>query len=137
MRFFRRHSGYRTFLMVMTLLGLLLQAESAFACQMMDAAGPAKECCCGDKPVVPISHQHADQRLCCDFSFELSFKNSYDDSSPLLVSVQSGHSPPLYAAPGYTLNGSSHERAGVTWRRDFDPAHPGTQTYLTTLRLRI
>lgn len=137
LRFFRCHSGYRPLLVAITLLGLLLQAESAFACRMMEDAGPSKECCCGDKPAVPTSHQHADQRPCCDFSLELSFKSSDDDSSPLLISTQSGNSPPLYAAPGYTFSGSPRELAGTIWRRDFDPGHPGTQTYLTTLRLRI
>ena len=141
MNFFRRHSVYRTLLVVITLLGLLLQAESAFACQMMEDAGPAKECCCGDKATTPNpepDHQ-PDQSPCCDFSLELSFKNSHDgSSSPLLISTQPDHSPPLQAIPSYTLAWSGQDTSRMpAWRRDFDPGHSGTHTYLNTLRLRI
>lgn len=141
MNFFRRHSGYRTLLVVTTLLGLLLQVQTAFACQMMDAAGPAKACCCGDKATHPNPEpdHEPDQSPCCDFSLELSFKNIHDGSSPpLLISTQPDHSPPVYAIPSYTLAWSEPGTLRApAWRRDFAPARSGTHTYLATLRLRI
>lgn len=141
MFFSKRHSVYRTLLSITMLFGLLLQVEPAFACQMEEKAGPAKECCCIDNTTAPNpdSDPAVDQNPCCDFSLELSFKNSQNGSSaPLLISTRSDHSPPVQAISGYVPVGSGPDAGRMpAWRRDFDPAHSGTHTYLTTLRLRI
>lgn len=136
-RFFKRHSAHRTLLVIVTVLSLLVQVQSTFACAMMDDSGPAKECCCGHKSTAP--NPDSDQSPCCDFSLDLSFKNSQDGSAPLVLPLQLDLSPPVYAIPSYTLAWTHQDLVSSkpVWLHDFGTHNSGTHTYLTTLRLRI
>ena len=124
--------------MIVTVLSLLVQVQSTFACNMMDhPSGPVKECCCHHKSTAP--NPDSDQKPCCDYSLELSFKSSPDGSAPLVLPVQLELNAPVDVLPSYTLAWTHEDlvTSSPVWLHDFDPPNSGTDTYLTTLRLRI
>lgn len=138
MRFYKRHSAHRTLLVIVTVLSLLLQVQSTFACEMMDhQSGPVKECCCDHKSTAP--NPDPDQKPCCDFSLDLSFKNNPDGSAPLVLPLQLDLSPPIDIVPSYTFAWTHQDLVSSkpVWLHDYAPPNSGTDTYLTTLRLRI
>lgn len=125
------------------LLGLLLQAQTVFACQMMELSGPIKHCCCDEtarqkqSDVDQVRHS-----TCCDIGTELTLKAS-DPETNEAVTLQLS---PAFELPQATLvllivslwpEIANPPLPPEIWDLDADPGSPGTGTYLSTLRLRI
>lgn len=110
---------------------------------MMDHSGPIEHCCCDDMPANENTDEVFDeQSKCCDISNKLTVKAAdTDGDEPVAVSSHSSLDPPaatfifLLAIlwPEFVQSQSSP----IIWDLNADPGHPGTQTYLSTLRLRI
>ena len=124
------------------LLSLLLQVQTVFACQMMDHGGPIKHCCCDDMDTQrEVEEDQTNHSFCCDISSELTLKASdIEADDPVTQPSPTFEIPQVKLAfllvsllPELT---DAHTRTGIV---DFhtDPGHPGTATYLSTLRLRI
>jgi len=126
----------------MMLCALLLQVQSVFACQMMDNSGPIEQCCCDDEssPAAVGEAQHSAMQ-CCDYGLEVSMDVDIDEDHPVLLTSHSSLDPPpiavyfILAALWPELEQTSP--APALWDLDSQPAHPGTETWLSTLRLRI
>lgn len=127
----------------MVLLSLLLQAQSVFACQMMDHSGAAEHCCCDAMKLKKDSNDNPETASpCCDFSSRLTLKGAgLEDEDPIVVQSQSSFELPpaafiLVLADLWRVEtGPSQPRTFWVW--DSDPDNPGTHTYLSTQRLRI
>lgn len=125
------------------LCSLLFQIQTVFACQMMDHSGPIEHCCCD----VTTANKSTDEALdmhsdCCDIDTELEVKTvDGDKNKPVLALSQPSLDPPpatlvflLVTLWPELVQASS---SPVIWDLEANPGHAGTQTYLTTLRLRI
>lgn len=136
-------SGHRTkkaFIAVM-LCSLLFQIQTVFACQMMDHSGPIEHCCCDDMTASKNSDKALEKHSnCCDIDTKLTVKAvDADKDEPALVS-QPSLDPPLAALVVLLITLWPEFQASpspIIWDLEADPGHPGTQTYLSTLRLRI
>lgn len=124
------------------LLGLLLQVQTVFACQMMEHSGPIKHCCCGEMATQKQSDDEASHSPCCDIGTELTLKAS-DTENNEAVALQS---TPVLELPQATFvflmvslwpEIANPPLSPESWDLDADPGDPGTGTYLSTLRLRI
>lgn len=133
---------WRNALLLLTLISVLLQVQSAFACQMMEVSGPAKDCCCGDPvdraDLLGLTQTHHGDP-CCDFSLEVSFNELDVGSAPLWSPAQLlDHDPPdvplAYTLPIVPV---PVRHATVASYSVTNPSDPGSQTYLATQRLRI
>jgi hypothetical protein len=137
MRF--KHSYSRGLLLLLMLSGLLLQAQSVFACSMMDLMGHSQECCCKVplEAVTPASTE-IEPAPCCEFSLELSLNELDFGSSPLSFSAQPDHSLPDSGGAYYWADGTAQPDISVVpaFHRS-NLANAGRHTYLATLRLRI
>lgn len=125
------------------LLSLLLQVQTVFACQMMDHSGPIEHCCCDNMAANEYSDEATkEQSKCCDISNEVTIKAAdTDGGEPIAHSSHSSldpHSATLVFLL-VTLWPELVQPQSSPIIRDLndDPGHPGTQTYLSTLRLRI
>lgn len=124
------------------LLGLLLQVQTVFACQMMEHSGPIKHCCCGEMATQKQSDDEASHSPCCDIGTELTLKAS-DTETNEVVALQSNPTLELPQATFVFLIVSLWPEIAnpplrpEIWDLDADPGSPGTGTYLSTLRLRI
>lgn len=125
------------------LLGLLLQVQTVFACQMMDHSGPIEHCCCGEMAAQKQSSDgQSDHSPCCDISTELTLKASdLETNEP--VALQSS---PAFELPQATFvflivslwpETANPPLPPANRDLDADPGSPGTDTYLSTLRLRL
>ncbi|MBL4865609.1 MAG: hypothetical protein JKY67_04450 [Pseudomonadales bacterium] len=143
MNSFRASCWQKKAIVALMLLGLLLQVQTVFACQMMEHSGPIKHCCCGDMAVQKQADDGQSEHLsCCDISTELTLKAS-DLESNDPVALQSG---PAFELPQTTLvfllvslwpEVANPPLLPEIWDLDADPGSPGTNIYLSTLRLRI
>lgn len=132
--------------MILILLSLLLQVQSVFACELSGQSGLVEHCCC-DEMKKSQGRQEGDnveyESQCCDFSAELLLKTGAGDVDvePLTV-----HSPPFVQIPPDI----SVVESTIVWPKvvnvllqtptsssNIGLNHPGSQTYLSTLRLRI
>ncbi len=140
---FRQHRLYRKALTLMVLLSLLMQVQTVFACQMMEHSGHAEHCCCDEMVSTRNSdHNTEHDSPCCDFSSEIVLKDpQLEDSQP--VNIQQNHSLELpLAAIVYILANLwpldvAQSTQSIIWDFNNDPDDPGSDTYLSTLRLRI
>lgn len=131
-----RQSSIRHVFVLLALTSFLLQAQAAFACSMMDTAGPVQDCCCVQPMDIAGTATCDDSGSCCEFSLEL-FPHTLDAQwAPLWSHLPFDRSPPtLGMIHPYVEDGHSHLVLAGFDR--INPASPGTQTYLATLRLRI
>lgn len=130
-------------LAALLLCGLLFQIQTVFACQMMDHSGPIEHCCCDNMAANQYSDEATkEQSKCCDISNEVTIKAAdTDGGGPVALSSHSSldpHSATLVFLL-VTLWPELVQPQSSPIIRDLndDPGHPGTQTYLSTLRLRI
>ena len=133
-----RQSSIRSVFVLLALTSLLLQAQAAFACQMMEAAGPAQDCCCVEKlhRNDPAVCDEAAAQSCCKFSVEV-YPHSLDAGwAPLWGSLPFDRNPAHMGIVHRPVDGAQ-THSGLPELYRLDPASPGTQTYLATLRLRI
>lgn len=132
-----KHSYARRFSALLLMLSsLLLQAQSAFACQMMETAGPAQDCCCVGKPHCNDPAICDEAASCCEFSLELHPHTLDAGWAPLSGSLPFDHSPAqLIVIHRWVDDAQTHSGLPELYR--LNPASFGTQTYLATLRLRI
>jgi hypothetical protein len=123
------------------MMGLLLQVQVAFACEMADSISAIEHCCCdGMKPKQDPLDLQGDP--CCKLHNGLVLKGAgLEKEPPAAVRAQPAHElPSIYAyillAALWPEEPASAELNIV--RHDLrDSADPGTKTYLSTLRLRI
>ncbi|WP_338352569.1 hypothetical protein [Thalassolituus oleivorans] len=130
-------------LVALMLCSVLLQIQTVFACQMMDHSGPIEHCCCDDMASQNGSDAaQTEPAICCDIHTELTLKAvDVDGDEPVILTSHSSLDPPpatmvfllvtlwpelVHASP-----------SPVVWDLASKPAHPGTSTWLSTLRLRI
>lgn len=137
--FMSTHS--RSAFILIALLSLLLQVQSAFSCQMMEISGPTQDCCCDDVPDRPDPIGPVDTLSpapCCDFSLEVSLNELDAGSAPLWSSAQlPDHDPPAALSLQEPFNDQTLATTTALPATLDQPPGSGTQTYLTTLRLRI
>lgn len=128
--------------MALVLFQLLFQAQTVFACQMMDHSGPIENCCCDDMDFrdanVDTLEAHG---ICCDIGSELTIKDGdANKEKPILLLSQVSFDPPrtsfvvLLVTLWPDLQSLS---SSPDWDFKADPKHSGSLTYLSTLRLRI
>lgn len=114
------------------LLALLLQVQTAFACEMMEHPEPVSECCCGD-----IANGQAPDCNCCTPAPRISLKTEAQQRAALPTAQFALElpqlAPPLNQWPPIPL-APAVAPAAIPYR---DPAHPGSRTWLSTLRLRL
>ncbi|MBL4865872.1 MAG: hypothetical protein JKY67_05805 [Pseudomonadales bacterium] len=139
----RKQRNHCKALVVLILLSLVLQVQPVFACQMNSNSGLMKHCCCDKmKSHEDSGDKQAGISPCCDFSAEVQLKSS-SDLAEEAITVQSQSSPKLspmtFVVVSLTLWPDLVDQPTHRFFRywDVDPGHPGTHTYLSTLRLRI
>lgn len=127
----------------MVLLGLLLQVQTVFACQMMEHSGHAEHCCCDEMVTDNNAKKTAEHDSpCCDFNSEISLKNAQvEDDEPVIFQqnylVELPHSALFYIIASLWSLEIEPPVQFIAWNFDHDPSVLGTDTYLSTLRLRI
>lgn len=127
----------------LVILSLLLNVETVFACQMMGHSGPIEHCCCDEMKQQKAAGAMKAATVCCDFDTELTVKLIDIDKDKPFVFVDSyAFDPPAWLAISllFFLLWSALIRSlpGLFLSRpDGDPGHVGTQTWLSTSRLRI
>lgn len=130
-------------LIAVMLCSLLFQIQTVFACQMMDHSGPIEHCCCDDVTGNNSINQVPDEVSdCCHIGTELSLKAvDPDKDEPVLVSSQPSLDPPpaslVFLLVTLWPELVQASPSPVIWDLEANPGHSGTQTYLSTLRLRI
>ena len=132
--------------MILILLSLLLQVQSVFACELSGQSGLVEHCCC-DEMKKSQGRQEGDnveyESQCCDFSAELLLKTGAGDvdvEPPTVHSQYYIQLPPDISVVESTIVWPRivdiPSRAPISLN-DIGLNHPGTQTYLSTRRLRI
>lgn len=126
----------RKALIALLLCSFLFQVQTVFACQMMDHSGPVEQCCCDDMALPKA------EPVCCDIHTELTVKAvDADKDEPVALSSQPSLDPPpatlVFLLTTLWPDAVQTSPSPVTRDLAANPAHPGTQTWLTTLRLRI
>jgi len=119
---------------------LLVQAESLFACEMMELGGNTHECCCGDSPMDATAD--TSEASCCTFSQGIILKSTSgeEDSQPLLLQKKPTVDPPLWLLVHAIFYFSPIDEpliAALPADDFISPSLPGSHTWLATLRLRI
>ena len=110
---------------------------------MMDHSGPIEHCCCDDMATNENTDDVSDeQSKCCDISNELTIKAAdTEGDEPVAVSSYSSLDPPsatlIFLLATLWPELVQSQSSPIIWDLNADPGHPGTQTYLSTLRLRI
>ncbi len=120
------------------LFSLLFQVETVFACNMMGQVGSLKHCCCGDK-VSAEKDIATKTHPCCKVSEQLSIKHNSSDHDESSVS-QNNYSPDFaltFVLVSWLDDFKDVEKTAIHAEWALYPASPGTDTYLSTLRLRI
>lgn len=132
------------FLALLLALGPL-QARVAFACAMMDAV-VIGDCCCDDAgdpgcdAVDCGQHALSGSGPCCERSVSLQVAAPADQDAETLAYTQfrSGLDPPPAAPPPTPfLSALPTDRSAISRQIPRRGMHPGSDLYLTTLRLRI
>ncbi len=143
MNTFRSGHWAKKALVALILCSVLLQIQTVFACQMMDHSGPIEHCCCDEMASQKGSDtEQIEHSLCCDITTELTLKAvDADTDEPVILASYSSLDPPP-ATVVFLLVTLWPERTQtspppITWDLASKPAHPGTSTWLSTLRLRI
>ncbi|MBN4055611.1 hypothetical protein JYU12_02585 [bacterium AH-315-K03] len=135
------HNSYKKVLIALLLLSVLFQVQTVFACQMMDHSGPLEQCCCGEMATQKNTlNDKADAVGCCDISSELTVKvGDPEEGSSLVIQsnflIELAHSLFFVLYPSFWFEASFPLLTLDVW--DLKPNSAGTQTYLSTLRLRI
>jgi hypothetical protein len=123
-----------------------LQAQSVFACPMMDKVVHGECCCVGpseDKDCVDATCEAAlpvGSDPCCDQSVELSLDTDARLDTPILkpIEVSSEVDPPVAILVVHLdLLLPQAEALVPVFSTPPEVSHSGTDTYLTTQRLRI
>lgn len=129
-------------LAALLLWSLLFQIQTVFACQMMEHSGPIEDCCCDDMAINESADEASDNRSeCCDISNELTLKADAGEQQPATVFSRSSLDPPpvtlVFLLVTLWPELVQSQPSLVIWDLETNPGHPGTRTYLSTLRLRI
>jgi hypothetical protein len=135
----KQQTVLRKWLMLLAFPALLLQVQPAFACSMMDIDGQVEDCCCQSSPDQPAAAELKTDTGCCEFSLTLTFAEPDERSAPLMLLSSQADSDPPDALPARVALDRSILTGPYSIARYHraSPAHPGTGTYLATLRLRI
>lgn len=141
-------SRFRTIRAVLTVLVLVigpLQAQSVFACSMMNEVMHGECCCVGhktDQDCVDADCKGAPQSVaspCCERSVQFTFDEEARADTPIIksIEVRSDVDPPQYLIASSSLAPPSLTvviRSVQTSPREF---HSRSDTYFITQRLRI
>lgn len=129
-------------ILTLVLLNLFFQVQTVFACEMMEHAGSIEDCCCDTDLINTDVRAPEIYTPCCDIGTELTVKGvDANKKQALLPFFQASLDIPpatfillsLSVWPDSVLSLSSPP----FWDLNSNPDDPGTQTYLSTLRLRI
>lgn len=123
-----------------------LQAQSVFACSMMDTVMHGDCCCVGHKSDQDCIEADCEGAVdasaspCCERSVEISVDDEARQDTPIVtaVEVRSDVDPP--PAIIASINEFVPRRLTAAGRVDYSPhivCHSGSDTYLITQRLRI
>lgn len=140
MAFFRNLTKRRT-LALLAALALLIQAQSLFACEMMDVSGAVHDCCCADM-AMDVAVDGGDSG-CCTFTQTVTVHGAGDAerSEPFIQLPKPSIDPPsLWLNAHSFFTELTFETTVDTPLPSFDVVQlslPGSHTYLATLRLRI
>ena len=126
----------------MVIASLLLQVQAVFTCQMMGYHGSVEHCCCDEmKQQKQAGNEMDGASVCCDFDTELSVKAvDPDKDSPFLLSHISLEAPAWIAVLFLIFilwPVLIRSLLLKSWGFDDDPGQTGTQTWLSTSRLRL
>lgn len=138
----RTENWTKEVLAALLLCSLLFQIQTVFACQMMDHSGPIEYCCCADKATNKNAEKTLDgHSACCDISNELTLKADMDKDEPVAIFSHTSLDPPQATLVFFLVTlwpeHVQSQSSLFTWDLNTNPGHPGTHTYLSTLRLRI
>lgn len=133
---------------LLLVLGVLivgpLQAQSVFACPMMDEV--MDECCCiGHKTDKDCANADCDGAVdtdtdpCCDRSVTISIDEEARQDAPIVrpVEVRSDVDPPAGIVPTITEFSLPPQRVALRLHSPPDLCYSRSDTYLITQRLRI
>lgn len=143
MRSIKSGKFFKAAAFVLVLLNLLFHVQTVFACKMMEHAGSIEACCCDKTDLISTDIQVPEiYTPCCDIGTELTVKGvDTNKKQPLLPFFQASLDLPpaifvllsVSVWPDFVPSLSSPP----PWDLNSNPDDPGTQTYLSTLRLRI
>ena len=132
------------FLLMMTIGSL--QANTVFACAMMDA-NIFYECCCDGNRADEDCVDHScnvmlgpNKGTCCEKSIEVSINEDTRQDSPLVkpVEIRSDVDPPQgFVVSSFDILVSPHSAVAFVIHPQPDTGFSGANTYLITRRLRI
>lgn len=139
----RKIVSRRPWLMATVVIALLVQIQQTLACDMMiDVSAPASGHCYKHETTDDQSGKPA--HPCCDFSAELSVNSSHCHdghesvvNQPLPGKADINNIQPLILTINLEELFPSAGLTGLHHTPDSNSALPGTQTYLSTQRLRI
>ncbi len=115
-----------------------LNAQTIFACMMM--GGAELETCCCDDQVPAIVDFDDQQESCCEIRVELRVETSSEQDSPTTkpAEVRSDVDPPSALLVAYTPDPRFARALTISHQlQNRESQYSRSQTYLTTLRLRI
>jgi hypothetical protein len=134
----RKKSSIRLILLVLMLVVGPVQAQTLFACEMMDQVLHDSCCCDENSGVDDVTVAKSDP--CCEKRVELTIDHSGDQSPSVVkpVEVRSDVDPPqlIFAATHSTLTIQTTGRVIYPASADIF-SESGSRTYLITQRLRI
>ncbi len=133
-----RKQRVRPRLFVVVLVLGPLNAQTVFACMMMGGI-EFDTCCCDDHAPAILDSDDGDES-CCETSVELRIEQSSEQKNPITkpVEVRSDVDPPPAILVAHTIDPRPERAFTTAYRTRIWLSHnPGSQTYLTTLRLRI
>jgi hypothetical protein len=140
MAFFRNLTKRRSLAFLAT-LALLIQAQSLFACDMMEISGAKHDCCCTDMALdIAI---HGSDSGCCTFTQSVTVHGAGNDepSEPFIQLPKPSLDPPtVWLIADFTFTSITFEATSDSSLPLLDVlllTLPGSHTYLATLRLRI
>ncbi len=129
----------RKIVTLMALLVILFQVQLVFACEMMKVSGPKSHCCCGDSTPAPPTPKQSS--ACCELGYAFTTHSNLDEQAAFALPTQPPQLPDLPMAlvvPTEWLTAQSARLHQPLMKLcQVNPGHSGTDTYLTTLRLRI
>lgn len=124
------------------LCALLLQVQTVFACQMMDQSESIEHCCCDDDASsTAMCNDQTDSAQCCKYSINIAMDIAGDGSDPVIITSHSSLDPPpitiVFLLAALWPDISQAALPLVLWDLASKPANSGTNTWLSTLRLRL
>ena len=133
----QKRSSIRSLLLILLLVIGPVQAQTLFACEMMEEV-ILDTCCCDDHPdLADVSIAKSDP--CCEKRVELSVDHASDQTTPITkpVEVRSDVDPPaMLIATQLNPPNQRADRAVFPSSANAAPEN-GSRTYLVTQRLRI